>query len=427
MKKVLLDTSVLINREAPNQIEKETGELFKLLDHFKYQVFIHPLTHGEIEKYEGEHKEFFKIKMSSYLLLPEKAPEAESIRLMKANEHEKHHIDSDLLNEVVQGAVDYLIAEDPHMNEKRGPLGISDRVFNTSEFLRVILRPKFEKEESYFRDNERVIHNEFSYQYWRSTPLVYLHAYLPTESSKNSITCLIDIKGLNWNKITFSNKEIVSVLFSGIGSPYDEIFRKWIVGEDTSNSYIIQLGNLRFSFPIKILNDLCNVIDSFYLEFMNCISQNDFLTQSPDNYSRDGDFELLKICRDLQDFFSIHQYKYYIYIDSKLIRQVFLALKCLFESCQNLDKVYLISNLGVSRYRGSDISGLLEHMVLEEHRPNNIALLDFTLRCFIALVEDNKKILNPDVCYKVIELLNPVVNKVNRTRTHLSYLKMLNE
>ena len=73
--KILLDTNIVIHREASKIFNKEIGKLFRWLDKLKYEKCVHPLTLDEIKKHkDSEVVGTFKIKLDSYVLLKTEAP-----------------------------------------------------------------------------------------------------------------------------------------------------------------------------------------------------------------------------------------------------------------------------------------------------------------------------------------------------------------
>jgi len=50
--RVLLDTNVLIHREAATVVRRDIGTLFFWLDKLKYEKCVHPLSLQEIEKHQ---------------------------------------------------------------------------------------------------------------------------------------------------------------------------------------------------------------------------------------------------------------------------------------------------------------------------------------------------------------------------------------
>ena len=65
--KALLDTNIIIHREANRTINRDIGTLFKWLDKGKYTKCIHPVTIEEIEKnLNKDTVNTFKVKLDSY-------------------------------------------------------------------------------------------------------------------------------------------------------------------------------------------------------------------------------------------------------------------------------------------------------------------------------------------------------------------------
>lgn len=139
--KALLDTNIIIHREAGRVVNQDIGILFRWLDRAKYVKCIHPLTIKEIEKNPNKDTvNAFKIKLDSYeqILMPTPLqPEVEKISIeLDINENDRN--DSLLLNEVFAGRVDILITEDKKIHFKAAKLNIADKVFKTDSFLEKI-------------------------------------------------------------------------------------------------------------------------------------------------------------------------------------------------------------------------------------------------------------------------------------------------
>lgn len=136
--KALLDTNIIINREAGRVFNQDIGILFKWLDKGKYQKCIHPVTIEEIKKNPNQITvDTFKIKMESYEQLLTVAPMSEKVKMvtLKYDTNENDLNDSILLNEVFLGRVDLLISEDKKIQTKATALEIGDRVFTINSFL----------------------------------------------------------------------------------------------------------------------------------------------------------------------------------------------------------------------------------------------------------------------------------------------------
>lgn len=136
--KALLDTNIIIHREAGKVANQDIGILFKWLDKVKYQKCIHTVTVREIEKNPNTSTvDTFKIKMDSYEQLLTTAQMADEVTYTSEefDENENDRNDTVLLNEVFVGRVDLLISEDKKIHVKAEALGISDKVFTINSFL----------------------------------------------------------------------------------------------------------------------------------------------------------------------------------------------------------------------------------------------------------------------------------------------------
>lgn len=139
--KALLDTNIIIHREAGRVFNQDIGILFKWLDKAKYQKCIHPITIEEIQKNSNKSTvDTFIIKLDSYEQLLTVAPLGTEVSLVSAkfdsDQNDKN--DSVLLNEVFVGRVDLLISEDKKIHTKASALNISDKVFTINSFLEKI-------------------------------------------------------------------------------------------------------------------------------------------------------------------------------------------------------------------------------------------------------------------------------------------------
>lgn len=136
--KALLDTNIIIHREASRIINQDVGILYRWLDRVKYIKCVHSLTVTEIEKYKNQQTvDAFHIKLDSYERIEIPSPlQAEVIAVsgkIDVNENDKN--DTQLLNEVYVGRVDILVTEDKKIHKKAIELGIEDRVFTIDSFL----------------------------------------------------------------------------------------------------------------------------------------------------------------------------------------------------------------------------------------------------------------------------------------------------
>lgn len=136
--KVLLDTNIIIHREATRVIIPEIGLLFNWLDRLHHTKYIHPVTVAEIGKLKDPDKrDAFNIKMSSYteLVAVGHLDPAVSQACGPLDRKPNDLNDTILINEVYAGRVDLLISEDRGIVAKAKLLDIQDRVATISEFL----------------------------------------------------------------------------------------------------------------------------------------------------------------------------------------------------------------------------------------------------------------------------------------------------
>ncbi len=136
--KALLDTNIIIHREASRVINQDVGILYRWLERAKYTKCVHSLTIAEIERYKNQQTvDTFQIKLDSYEQIEIPSPIQAEVKAVSdkidVNENDKN--DTQLLNEVFVGRVDILITEDKKIRKKAVELGIDDRVFTIDSFL----------------------------------------------------------------------------------------------------------------------------------------------------------------------------------------------------------------------------------------------------------------------------------------------------
>jgi predicted nucleic acid-binding protein len=138
--KILLDTNIIIHREAGTVVKEDIGVLFKWLDRLHYTKCIHPLTISEI----GKHKDpktvaTLNIKLQNYVELQTQAPESPEVTaLRKTDLSENDKNDTSLIKEVFARRVDCMITEDRRIHQKAKVLDVADRVFTIDDFLEKI-------------------------------------------------------------------------------------------------------------------------------------------------------------------------------------------------------------------------------------------------------------------------------------------------
>jgi hypothetical protein len=140
--KVLLDTNIIIHREASKIINNDIGILFYWLDRLHYTKVVHPLTASELNRnLNSETVKTMLVKLANYEVLKTEAPANDQIKkVSEAIDKVPNDLDDTrLLNEVFSQRVDILISEDKKIHTKAGMLGISDRVFGIDDILEKII------------------------------------------------------------------------------------------------------------------------------------------------------------------------------------------------------------------------------------------------------------------------------------------------
>lgn len=140
--KVLLDTNIIIHREANRISHIDIGQLFNWIDKLNYSKYIHPLTVIELNRYKDVNaQQTMNVKIESYNQLKHQAPLSEEIKEVSAkiDKQDNDINDTQILNEVYENRVDILISEDKKIHVKAGLLGISNRVYRIQSFLEKVI------------------------------------------------------------------------------------------------------------------------------------------------------------------------------------------------------------------------------------------------------------------------------------------------
>lgn len=139
--RVLLDTNILIHREAGVVDRVDIGVLFRWLDKLHSEKCIHPGSIEEIERHsDPQVVQSFRAKLASYNVLKTLAPETPGIRDLRSTDKTANdHFDTSLLLELAVGRVDALITEDRNIHRKAASVGLSARVFTIDSFLEKVI------------------------------------------------------------------------------------------------------------------------------------------------------------------------------------------------------------------------------------------------------------------------------------------------
>ena len=135
--RILIDTNIIIHREANRVYNEDIGLLFNWLDRLKFDKCVHPLTIEEISSHQDENVvKTMKIKIANYNLLKTVSVDDQLItKIRQSDKSRNDFIDTSILNEVYNNRVDYLITEDRGIHRKALFLGYSEKVFKIDAFL----------------------------------------------------------------------------------------------------------------------------------------------------------------------------------------------------------------------------------------------------------------------------------------------------
>ncbi len=136
--RALLDTNIIIHRESDRIQNLAIGVLFYWLDKLKIEKCIHPATAVELNKYKDKIAAgVMNVKIENYHTLKTIAPFDDKITNISAEYDTNYNdtIDTQILNEVYKGRVDFLVTEDNKIHKKAIILGIGDKVFKIDTFI----------------------------------------------------------------------------------------------------------------------------------------------------------------------------------------------------------------------------------------------------------------------------------------------------
>ncbi|WP_439479286.1 hypothetical protein [Chryseobacterium aquaticum] len=135
--RILLDTNIIIHREASKVYNQDIGLLFHWLDKLHYQKCIHPATVEEINSYQDEEVvNTMKIKIVNYNILRTLSQDTpQTLHLNSLDKKQNDFNDTSILKELLNNRVDYLITEDKGIHRKAKFLEINEKVFKIDSFI----------------------------------------------------------------------------------------------------------------------------------------------------------------------------------------------------------------------------------------------------------------------------------------------------
>ncbi|HTN19510.1 MAG TPA: PIN domain-containing protein [Pelobium sp.] len=135
--RILLDTNIIVHREASKVYNQDIGLLFNWLDKMRLEKCVHPVSIEEISTYkDADVVKTMKVKIDNYNVLKTISPDSEAISSLRVNDKSTNDInDTSILNELVNNRVNYLITEDKGIHRKAKALGIADKVYKIDSFI----------------------------------------------------------------------------------------------------------------------------------------------------------------------------------------------------------------------------------------------------------------------------------------------------
>jgi hypothetical protein len=135
--KLLLDTNVLIHREANRVVRPDIGTVFRWMDRLHYEKCVHPASIDEIRRHRDKAVvEAFEAKLQSYSqlrALAQDTPEIVAVRQRDRTANDR--VDTDLLAELAARRVDAILTEDRGIHAKAAQIGLATRVFTIDALL----------------------------------------------------------------------------------------------------------------------------------------------------------------------------------------------------------------------------------------------------------------------------------------------------
>jgi predicted nucleic acid-binding protein len=135
--RILLDTNIIIHREASRVVNPDIGLLFQWFDKTRASKIVHPLTIKEISEHKDKNVvETMKIKIGNYLILKTESDESESIINIRKNDKTNNDsIDTSLVKELYNERVDIIVTEDRGIHRKAALLNIEEKVFTIDAYI----------------------------------------------------------------------------------------------------------------------------------------------------------------------------------------------------------------------------------------------------------------------------------------------------
>ncbi|WP_430404101.1 hypothetical protein [Fluviicola sp.] len=138
--RILLDTNIIIHREASQVHINEIGVLFRWIDILGYEKWVHHLSIKEIETHKDEEVvRTMKTKIQNYKIHNFDSEDDSRIKeLRKGDKSLNDNIDTSILKEVYEDRFDLLVTQDKNLFKKSIKLGIDSKVYSIESFLGMV-------------------------------------------------------------------------------------------------------------------------------------------------------------------------------------------------------------------------------------------------------------------------------------------------
>lgn len=229
--RILLDTNIVVHREASKVYNQDIGLLFNWLDKMHFEKCVHPISIEEISAYkDADVVNTMKVKIGNYNVLKTISPDTDTISSLRITDKSTNDSnDTSILNELANNRVNYLITEDKGIHRKAKTLGIADKVYKIDSFIEKLVfeNPGLSEYKVLSVKKEYFGNINLNDEFFNSFKEDYaeFESWFNLKADKESYVCLVENKvkaflflkvenaGENYNDIVpaFSNKKRLKI------------------------------------------------------------------------------------------------------------------------------------------------------------------------------------------------------------------------
>ncbi|MCW3168479.1 hypothetical protein OMO38_08060 [Chryseobacterium sp. 09-1422] len=263
--RILLDTNIIVHREASKIYNQDIGLLFNWLDKMHFEKCVHPVSVDEISTYQdADVVNTMKVKIANYNVLKTISQDSDAIKSLRLNDKSTNDSnDTSILNELASGRVNYLITEDKGIHRKAKVLGIADKVYKIDSFIEKLVfeNPDLSDYKVLSVKKEYFGNIDLNDQFFNSFKEDYaeFESWFNSKSDKESYVCLVEgkVKAFLFLKVENANENYADI------TPAFESKKRLKIGTFKVTSTGYKLGE-RF---LKVIfdNALANNVDEIYV------------------------------------------------------------------------------------------------------------------------------------------------------------------